>query len=276
MNNDDYVLGTQEAEIARLGLQHRLWRPRMLDGWRRCGIGPGRTVLDIGAGPGFAALELADAVGPGGRVIAFERSSNFLAHLAARSEAAGIRNIEARRRDVAADSLGIQGADAAWCRWVLSFVDDPANTVRNIADALKPGGIAIFHEYACYESWRTMPPDPDLERFRELVLRSWRDSGGEPNAACSLPGWLDAAGMEVQEIRPMIETIRATDPLWEWPAAFVESNAVRLHELGYASAAEAERFGTALRRPGAPAWMMTPLVAEVIAVRRAGRSPVTA
>lgn len=267
MKDDDYVLGTQEAEIARLGLQHRLWRPRMLDGWRRAAIGPRQTVLDIGAGPGFATLDLADAVGPQGRVVAFERSSSFLAHLAARAEALGVSNVEACRRDVATESLGRRVADAAWCRWVLSFVEDPARTVRNIADALKPGGVAIFHEYACYDAWRTMPPDPDLERFRELVLRSWRDSGGEPDAGCILPAWLHAAGMAVKEIRPMIETIPATDPLWQWPAAFLESNSARLHELGYANAEEANRFREALSRPGAPAWMVTPLVVEVIAVR---------
>jgi ubiquinone/menaquinone biosynthesis C-methylase UbiE len=55
MSDRDYVLGTEAEEIARLGLQHRVWRARMLDGWARAGIGPGMNAIDVGAGPGFAA-----------------------------------------------------------------------------------------------------------------------------------------------------------------------------------------------------------------------------
>ena len=51
MSDSDYVLGTEEEEIARLGLQHRVWRARMLDGWARAGLAPGMNVIDVGAGP---------------------------------------------------------------------------------------------------------------------------------------------------------------------------------------------------------------------------------
>jgi len=54
----DYVLGTQDAEIARLGVQHRVWRPCMIDALDRAGITRGCRVVDVGAGPGFATLDL--------------------------------------------------------------------------------------------------------------------------------------------------------------------------------------------------------------------------
>ena len=62
-----YVLGTRDEEIARLGLQHRAWRSRALAAWRTGEFAPGQTVLDVGCGPGFAALDLAKVVGPDGR-----------------------------------------------------------------------------------------------------------------------------------------------------------------------------------------------------------------
>ncbi|HEX4846074.1 MAG TPA: class I SAM-dependent methyltransferase, partial [Geothrix sp.] len=74
----DYVLGTHREEIERLGLQHRVWRPHMLECWRRAGITVGSKVLDIGAGPGYATLDLAEIVGPTGEVHAAERSGNFI------------------------------------------------------------------------------------------------------------------------------------------------------------------------------------------------------
>src|SRR3974377_347413 len=59
MAERDYVLGTHDAELERLGLQHRLWRPRVLDGWRRGRHRGGPTGLGVGAGPGGAAGERA-------------------------------------------------------------------------------------------------------------------------------------------------------------------------------------------------------------------------
>jgi 16S rRNA G527 N7-methylase RsmG len=48
--------------VARLGLQHHVWQSRVLDAWRRAGFGAGQRLADIGSGPGFAALDLAEIV----------------------------------------------------------------------------------------------------------------------------------------------------------------------------------------------------------------------
>lgn len=261
--NGDYVLGTECDEIARLGLQHRVWRERMLDAWRRAGIGRGHTVLDVGAGPGWASADLAETVGPGGRVIALERSGRFVEALRWR----GLGNVEIREQDVCAP-FGESIADAAWCRWVLSFVAEPERTVGHIAAALKPGGTALFHEYGDYGAWRTMPLNADVERFRELVMQSWRDAGGEPDVALRLPAWLEAAGMDIVEVRPLIEIVGRGDFAWRWPAAFMATNAARLAALGYVEAEEAERLAESLDRVPEGTRMITPLVVEVISRKR--------
>src|SRR5688572_33486758 len=77
-NERTYFLGTHDEELERLGLQHRVWRPTVIECWRRAGIGPGSKVLDVGAGPGFASADLAEIVGPAGRVVAVERSARFV------------------------------------------------------------------------------------------------------------------------------------------------------------------------------------------------------
>ncbi len=84
-----YVLGTHDEELARLGVQHRAWRERALGAWRRGGIGPGSTVLDVGCGPGYASLDLAELVGSGGRVVAVGKSARFLDALNTMSKARG-------------------------------------------------------------------------------------------------------------------------------------------------------------------------------------------
>ncbi|HYJ83385.1 MAG TPA: methyltransferase domain-containing protein [Allosphingosinicella sp.] len=265
MSERDYVLGTNDEEVERLGLQHRVWRPHMLDAFRRAGIGRGASVIDVGAGPGFAATDLAEIAGPSGKILALERSRRFLDVLEDRARRLGLGNIEAREQDVAEAGFGEGFAEASWCRWLLSFVGDPRRTVGHIARALKPGGRAVFHEYADYGAWRTLPPDPEVERFRDLAMRSWRESGGEPDVALRLPGWLEAAGLEIVGMRPLVHAVRKGDFIWEWPASFMASGAKRLAELGYVEVEEAERLATALDRAAEGSWMITPLVLEVIA-----------
>src|SRR5436309_12083039 len=90
----DYILGTHEEELARLGLQHRVWRPVALDCWQRAGITVGRRVLDVGAGPGYAAVDLAEIVGPTGEVVALERSQNFIRSMENSCRARSLTNVK--------------------------------------------------------------------------------------------------------------------------------------------------------------------------------------
>ena len=81
----------------------------------------------------------------------------------------GLTNVEFREGDLMELSLGELGYDASWCRWVASFVSSPQKLVENIAGALRPGGIAIFHEYSDYLTFRFMPIRPALEKFEVIV-----------------------------------------------------------------------------------------------------------
>ena len=94
-----YFLGTHDEELERLGLQHRVWRPTVLECWRRAGIGPGSKVIDVGAGPGFAAADLAEIVGPAGRVVAVERSARFVEAGRAMLAGRGHSNVEYHELD---------------------------------------------------------------------------------------------------------------------------------------------------------------------------------
>src|SRR3982075_3285213 len=101
----DYVLGTHDEELARLGLQHRVWRPVVLDCWQKAGITVGKRVLDIGAGPGYAAIDLAEIVGPSGEVVALERSSNFVRSMEDTCHARGLTNVKIHELDLMTDDL---------------------------------------------------------------------------------------------------------------------------------------------------------------------------
>lgn len=270
MAERDYVLGTHEAEVERLGLQHRLWRPRMLEAWRRAGLIEGQTALDVGAGPGYATLDLAESVGPAGRVVALERSRRFLDTLESRAAARGLGHVATREIDVVTDEFGEAAADIAWCRWVLCFVSDPRKVVERIGAALKAGGTAIFHEYIDYRGWRLAPRVPEQELFVERVIASWREEGGEPDVGADLAGYLAESGFEVLSTRLHTDAVAPSDPLWQWPRRYVEVGAARLVELGRMTAAESVALIDAFARIErlAHARMILPAVIEVIARRR--------
>ena len=207
----DYVLGTHDEEISRLGLQHRVWRPVALDCWQRAGITVGSRVLDLGAGPGYAAVDLAEIVGPMGKIVALERSSNFVRALQERCRARDLGNVQIHELDLMTDSLPEGPYDFSWCRWVASFVTDPALFVQKLGRVMRTGSVAIFHEYAHYLTWRFVPRLPNQERFAQEVKASWAAAGGKADIGLDLPIYL--ARMALLYGRPCPGSIARTERL---------------------------------------------------------------
>jgi SAM-dependent methyltransferase len=265
----DYVLGTHDEEIARLGLQHRVWRPRALDAWTRAGFTQGQTLLDVGCGPGHAAVDLAEIVGPAGRVVAVDRSRRFLDALDHTLKQRGIGNVERHEQDLDEPHFPDVAADGAWARWVFAFVTRPRDLLERVAGALKSGGVLVLHEYCDYGSWRLAPRSAEHEEFVRLVMQSWRDAGGEPDIALSLPSWLRELGLEIRGLRPIVDVVPPASFVWQWPRAFIEVGLNRLVELHRLSAGRArELWRSFLDREARPETLMvTPVVLEIIAVR---------
>jgi SAM-dependent methyltransferase len=269
MTERDYVLGTHDAEVQRLGLQHQAWRPKALAAWQRAGFTVGQTILDVGCGPGYASLDLAELVGPTGRVIAVDRSRRFLDVLSARAEARGLSNIEVHELDLERDELPEVAVDAAWCRWVFAFMRNPRDLLSRVAGVVRGGGRVVMHEYIAYGTWRLVPPTPELDRFVRVVIETWHSSGGDPDVGLYLPGWLGEEGFEV-DVRPLVEILTRQDHMWEWPATFLGTGMQRFIELGMMSREQSraiqEEFDAAAARPGTR--MITPVVGEIVAVKK--------
>jgi SAM-dependent methyltransferase len=266
----DYVLGTHDEEIERLGLQHRVWRPRALDAWRRAGFTVGQTLLDLGCGPGFATLDLAEIVGPAGSVIAVDRSRRFLDALEAARQRRGLANIRVVELDLDDAVLPATGADGAWSRWVFAFVKQPRDLLARVAAALRPGGVLVLHEYIDYATWRFAPRSPEHEEFVRVVMESWRASGGEPDIGLDLPRWLAELGFEVRALGAIVDVVPASSFVWQWPKAFVEVGLRRMVDLGQLSVERGGEIAAAFAAmEAAPhTLMITPAVIEIIAVRR--------
>ena len=271
----DYFLGTHDEELARLGLQHRVWRPSVLAGWQRAGIRAGSRVIDVGAGPGYAAVDLAEIVGPRGEVVAVERSARFVEAGRALVAERGHANVRYHELDLMPDALPGGGYDFTWCRWVACFVASPPVLLDKIAAALRAGGIAVFHEYLQYETFRFVPSRPRQVEFALQVVKGWRAAGGEPDIAQPVLKLLEERGFAIRSTTPLIFCLRPADEMWQWPASFVNIHLQQQTSLGHIEAGWAE----AVRREFAeaesePATIMTtPLVLEIIAEKVDSRIP---
>jgi SAM-dependent methyltransferase len=267
----DYVLGTHDDEIERLGIQHEVWRDRAMAAWRRAGFKAGQTILDVGSGPGYATLDIASLVGERGRVIAVDRSHRFLSALEARRRERGLDNIDVIESDLDEVSFGSTIASGAWCRWVLAFVMRPRDLLAKVAAALEPGGVFVSHEYFDYASWRSMPPSPVFAEFVQATIRNWRKSGGEPDIGLQVPRWLEELGFTIESITPIVDVITPKDFAWQWPASFMDTGLTRLLDLGAIERSRETEFREALDAVAntASMRMVTPGLLEVIA-RKAG------
>lgn len=265
----NYYLGTHDEEIRRLGVQHRVWRPHMLDAWRRAGITVGSTVADAGAGPGYASLDLAELVEEAGKVIALERSERFLQSLTRAAAARGLANIETRAVDLVTDELPVAEVDAVWIRWVFAFLSEPIAVLKKLSRTLRKGGVIVIHEYMDWGTLNWTPRNDVLTNFVEVALKSWRASGGEPDVAVQLLPMLPKAGLQLRETRPIIHAVKPDNHVWRWPATFIPNHARNLAKAGTVSSDWAESVARALAEAEAnpDTIMTTPLVMEIIAER---------
>ena len=267
----DYVLGTHNDEHARLGMQHSLWQEFVLDAWKRAGICTGTRVVDVGAGPGFATMDLADIVGATGHVTAVEISSKFAQEVKDQANVRGLKNISVHIVDLMHEDIPLANAgvqfDAAWCRWVCMFVPDVGALVRCVHNALRAGGVAVFHEYVHYETYGLQPPTPGIDSFTQAAMKSFSARGGNANIAGTLLKELRLQGFEIMSIKPIARAARPHEPLWQWPAGFIRTYLPRLIELGQVDNAFAENVLAELARAeqDPQSIMLTPTVLEIIA-----------
>ncbi len=104
------------------------------------GIVPGASVLDVAAGAGDQTLDIAQRIGPQGRVLATDLSPGILALAQKNARQAGFHNVQTRVAD--GEDLQVEPAsfDAVVCRLGLMFFPDPLQGLHGMHRALRPAG----------------------------------------------------------------------------------------------------------------------------------------
>ncbi len=260
-----YYLGNDDKEIARLALQHAVWRPNLLASLEAAGLTRGQKVLDCGAGPGFVSFDLAEIVGPQGSITALERSTHYIEALTQTIDQRGLTQIMPLQADIEQDPLPDSEYDFIFVRWVFAFLSDPIAALAKLTRALKPGGHMIIFEYYDWGAMQFMPDDKRLSRVKEKMIADWRKIGEIDAAKLLLPA-ITNHGLQLVSLTPHFRVITPTDFAWQWPKAFLLPHAQTLASRKVLTHKQANDFKSAYKalEETPKASMTTPLVAEII------------
>ena len=131
----------QRAANYGKGNWHRVYAERLV---QLAALEPRQSVLDAGAGTGFAAVAIARAVGPSGRVVAIDVSLGMLAEARTAIAAAGVTNVEVAEADATnLPQFDASTFDAVICAAALLYMP-VGSALEEWHRVLKPGGLVGF------------------------------------------------------------------------------------------------------------------------------------
>jgi len=160
---------------------------------------PGDIVLDVGTGPGAAALLAASKVAPTGSVVGVDLSEEMLKLARGNAEQEALE-IEFRQADVEALEFPEESFDVVLSSFGLGSTD-PNKSLSSIRRVLKSGGrLALAHWvqfsrpakafYELLQRRRIAEPTPVLETLRstDRIAQPWHDQFNTSEAMVALLG----------------------------------------------------------------------------------------
>jgi SAM-dependent methyltransferase len=125
---------------------------------------PGQRVLDIGCGFGDTTQRIAGLVGPDGEAVGVDAAAHFIEAAVQEAQQAGVPNARFTVADVQSAALG-GPFDLAFSRMGTMFFISPVAALRNVREALRPGGrLAMV-------VWRRREDNDWLYRAQTIVER---------------------------------------------------------------------------------------------------------
>jgi SAM-dependent methyltransferase len=261
--SDDYFIGVHARELERLKDQHAAWLPETRALWQDAGFGAGDHVVDLGAGPGFAALDIAPSVK---RVTAVDKAAHFLEYVQGRAANVDIHCADITRND----DLG-GPYDGAFCRWFLAFlINDLDNVLARIHGALKSGGVFAAMEYLNVGAVTSSPPIRGFDAHTNAWIDFYAANGGDTAVGRYLPQRLEQAGFRLRSVRTVGGLSFAGERWWNWWGRLFEDFGDALVDSGFMAREALDHLKSdwAAASHDRHAFIHTPVIAQIVAEKR--------
>lgn len=183
MADDGFDREMADAHWAEV-YQRQIERGALIDDITRIlGIDAADTVLEVGSGPGYTALRLADHAS---KVIAIDRHPAALRYCRQQATQLGVHNVDGVTTD--AEALGVQfeGSVIVLLAFVLHHAESPPTVIAEIQSAISTGSPLLAVEYHPTAPGEVGPPtdhriDPD-------TISTWlHDAGFAVESQHTLP-----------------------------------------------------------------------------------------
>lgn len=169
-NDKNSICPVEKAWHLDNGIRRWLQNPRKI---LRPFIGQGMTVLDIGCGPGFFALEMARMVGSSGRVIAVDLQQGMLQKLRTKIQGTNLEErIVLHRSDQSRIGI-LEKVDFALCFYLIHELPDPAMFFKELKSLIKPDGLIFIAEPSFH-----VPQKAFEATVRQAVEAGFKETAG--------------------------------------------------------------------------------------------------
>ena len=192
MATGEYVIRGGVAGRERLRLLARVMQPSTQSLFERVGIHAGMTCLDVGCGGGDVSFDLAQRVGPNGRVVGIDLDEIKVG--LARDEARSLQlaNVEFHHSEITAFDTTTE-FDVVYARFLLTHLPHPAEAVARMQRWLRPGGVLVIEDID-FSGHFCHPESTAFRRYLELYVQAARRRGGDPHIGPRVPGLIHDAG----------------------------------------------------------------------------------
>jgi SAM-dependent methyltransferase len=232
---DQYVLSSGRTGQDRLRMLCEIHDPQTRELLKRAGLTASHRYVEFGCGLGYVARWAARQAS---WVTAVDLSDEHLKEAQRLAESDGLTNIDFLNRNIYDHDLPRDAFDISYSRWVLMHLKQPVEAMRQIRNALKPGGIMVCEE-ADLSAVYTEPRTFGYEEYRTLALETGRQRGVDYEGGRRLHTWAHEAGFEIVDVaayHPHYLTGRHKG-FWSWTfeeagRSLLEAGLIGADELG--------------------------------------------
>ena len=164
-SDEEYMLATGDAAIARLRLLDEIFGPSTRESLMAIGLHAGWRVADIGCGIGLVTLWIAEQVGRNGWVSAVDVSFEQLRVAKSNAEVVGLKNISFHQASAYETGLAADSFDLVYSRFLMCHLKHPVDALKEMGALLKKGGVLVCED--CDDS--SIVTDPPTRAYTRLV-----------------------------------------------------------------------------------------------------------